>query len=719
MQKPRAIGRREAKMSALKSCLSEEARAYYRNHFYEFVCTQIVLTTWPKYKPTWQQKLLIDAINNYKRIGCAAGHGPGKTAVEAWANIWFTTCFDSPCRVINTAPTGKQLTTVLWPEIHRWLGMSLVAEDLKWEATKIENRGNTEDIFSVWRTSDRPDNMQGFHAENMLWILDEAFGIIDPMIWEVIRGSMTGKNNKLFFAGNYTITKGPAHDAFSRDKKLWTPENNSILITLNAEESPIVDQKEIAEMRLKWGADHDVYRVRVLGLPPKGNADAYIKRDEVKEAIGRTVEAKGKVTIGLDCARKGQDLTCFCPTIGKKVLPFVTMPQSDEVQIYDKGISIVRDIRKEYGIPITEKVYINMDTTGGYGAGAYDLFLRNKTDNIEVTAISYSGGGDDECINTTSILWKELKEELPTLELPDDRDMEDEISNRNFTYRAHDGKDKLLIESKEDFKKRNNGVSPDRSDSLCLARAKKAIKKKVWSFFPAEYQRIIKIGWNSIQSHISPLISLHIDDRMNLSGLIAMWNSEQRKIFILKDFATENPHPDIVIPMLKKILFEISGGAVTTFEMFSFFGNVEFFDKNGGDIASLYRKYEVHIRDNSRYNESGAILEVARLITGKRLFVDAAETNDMPNVAFLPYEMTEWTYGSGMAAKGYGLCRALCNLASVLYEGIAGEKIIPLRGYSREKMKFDRMVQKNAKEKDIYSARYIEESAGGATGYML
>jgi hypothetical protein len=34
-------------------------------------------------------------------------------------------------------------------------------------------------------------------------------------------------------------------------------------------------------------------------------------------------------------------------------------------------------------------------------------------------------------------------------------------------------------------------------------------------------------------------------------------------------------------------------------------------------------------------------------------------------------------------------------------------------------MKFDKMVEKNAKEKDIYSARYIEDSGGGKHGYML
>ena len=43
-------------------------------------------------------------------------------------------------------------------------------------------------------------NMQGFHEDNMLFIVDEASGVADP-IMEAILGTLSGSNNKLLMCG--------------------------------------------------------------------------------------------------------------------------------------------------------------------------------------------------------------------------------------------------------------------------------------------------------------------------------------------------------------------------------------------------------------------------------------------------------------------------------------------------------------------------------------
>ena len=43
--------------------------------------------------------------------------------------------------------------------------------------------------FAVARTATKPENMQGFHEDNMLFIVDEASGVADP-IMEAILGTM-------------------------------------------------------------------------------------------------------------------------------------------------------------------------------------------------------------------------------------------------------------------------------------------------------------------------------------------------------------------------------------------------------------------------------------------------------------------------------------------------------------------------------------------------
>ena len=47
--------------------------------------------------------------------------------------------------------------------------------------------------------------MQGFHEDNMLFIIDEASGVADS-IMEAILGTLSGKNNKLLMCGNPTTS---------------------------------------------------------------------------------------------------------------------------------------------------------------------------------------------------------------------------------------------------------------------------------------------------------------------------------------------------------------------------------------------------------------------------------------------------------------------------------------------------------------------------------
>lgn len=692
-------------------CLTEEAKAYYRTHCYEFVCTQIVHSVWPKYRPTWQQKEIYDAISIYNRVGVASGHGVGKDGSLACIAIWFLETRPSPSRVYATSPTSKQMKKGLWPYINRWLQMSYVKDDFEWLATEIKQLEDPIDRFATYVASKDYGNIQGVHADHLLWILNEAFSIPNHEIWQTIAGSLTQEDNKLIFCGNYTVAAGPAHEAFDKDRALWVPENKRKLLTFSSEDSPIVEPEYVREMETKWGRDHDVFRTRVLGLPPKGNPDAYLKREDVVKAANREIEdPTGDIIIGIDCARKGRDLTVFSPWLGKQGLSLITMPKSDEVQIRDKCIEIVRDLRKDYNIPITKKIYIKIDNTGGYGSGAYDLLVRNTTDNLEIIGISFSGGGDDECYNATSIMYKDLKEELGEIELPDDKDLIDELATRNFTYRAQDGKDKLLIESKEDYKRRNNGVSPDRADAVIIARTKNAAPKKVWSFFPSEFVVDIKANWQTMEDFKVPLISLWISESMILSGIVGLWNSHTRKLFILADFATENPHAEVVVPRLKGIIHRITAGQVTDFNKFEVFGNKVFFSNNGGDIRNAYLRHNLNVRENIRFNEPGAIVEVERLIRSKSMYVDRT-------VEFLPYDLVEWTYKSGVPEKGYGLCRSLCNIASALYEGYVGVVEKKLKAYGKEKHEIRERIQKNAQERGVYDSSIA--TTGDKYGYLL
>ena len=143
----------------------------------------------------WQKRALMDLAESPK-VAIKSGQGVGKTGLEAVALLWFLCCYPYP-RIVATAPTKQQLHDVLWSEASKWLSKSpLLSAILKWTKTHIYMIGNETRWFAATRTATKPENMQGFHEDNMLFIVDEASGVADS-IMEAILGTLSGENNKL------------------------------------------------------------------------------------------------------------------------------------------------------------------------------------------------------------------------------------------------------------------------------------------------------------------------------------------------------------------------------------------------------------------------------------------------------------------------------------------------------------------------------------------
>lgn len=114
----------------------------------------------------WQAAALMDLAENPK-VAVKSGQGVGKTGMEAVALLWFLTCFPYP-RVVATAPTKQQLHDVLWSEAAKWQERSpLLREILKWTKTYIYMINHEKRWFATARTATKPENMQGFHENNI------------------------------------------------------------------------------------------------------------------------------------------------------------------------------------------------------------------------------------------------------------------------------------------------------------------------------------------------------------------------------------------------------------------------------------------------------------------------------------------------------------------------------------------------------------------------
>ncbi|MDE6837296.1 MAG: terminase, partial [Acutalibacter sp.] len=164
--------------------MDEEAVFYYAEHPVEFVEDIIGAT------PDQDQARILRSVAANPMTTVRSGHGVGKSAVEAWTIIWFLATRPFP-KIPCTAPTQHQLFDILWAEVSKWMRSNpALANELVWTKEKVYMKGYPEEWFAVARTASKPDALQGFHAEDLLFIIDEASGVADS-IFEPVLGALS------------------------------------------------------------------------------------------------------------------------------------------------------------------------------------------------------------------------------------------------------------------------------------------------------------------------------------------------------------------------------------------------------------------------------------------------------------------------------------------------------------------------------------------------
>lgn len=432
----------------------------------------------------WQAEAAMDLAHNPK-VSIKSGQGVGKTGLEAAVFLWFITCFPYP-RIVATAPTKQQLHDVLWSEISKWMSKSpLLSQILKWTKTYVYMVGNEKRWFGVARTATKPENMQGFHEDNMLFIVDEASGVADP-IMEAILGTLSGENNKLLMCGNPTKTTGTFYDSHTRDRALYKCH------TVSSADSKRTNKENIESLIKKYGWDSNVVRVRVRGEFPNQEDDVFIALSIIEQCGSRLFELDdGKllpyIIFGVDVARFGDDETIIYRNARGK-LKIVAKRRGQDL------MRTVGDIVRQYKKAIKEfpdyhgRIYVNIDDTG-LGGGVTDRLREvkreDKLNRLYVVPINAAekietdtkAGKDaaEHYNNLTTHMWAVLKDlmENQEIEIEEDSETFAQLSSRKY-FLASNGK--LELESKKEMKKRGLD-SPDRGDAAALSVYLGKIKK--------------------------------------------------------------------------------------------------------------------------------------------------------------------------------------------------------------------------------------------------
>ena len=417
----------------------------------------------------WQRKVALDVANNSK-VSVRSGQGVGKTGLEAALVLWFLACFKNS-RVVCTAPTRQQLHDVLWSEIAKWQTRSrLMKKLLRWTKTRVYVVGEGDQWFAVARTATKPENMQGFHADNMLFVVDEASGVADD-IMEAINGTLTGENNKLLMCGNPTKSSGAFYDSFHKNRKLYKCHRVSSL------DSKRTNKENIEALIDNYGEESNVVRVRVRGDFPLADDDVFIPLTMVESAVFVEKDHDGDIVLGVDVARYGSDKTVIATKVGNVIeLPEVKHGQ-DLMRTVGDIVVTYRKILEKYP-EYQGQIAVNIDDTG-LGGGVTDRLREVKDEDnlirMDINAINFGGKVENDEItektekyaNVGAWLWGKLRGDLrnEAISIPSDAELIAQLSTRKYTISS---KGVIVLESKEAMKKRRL-PSPDKAEAVALA----------------------------------------------------------------------------------------------------------------------------------------------------------------------------------------------------------------------------------------------------------
>ena len=409
--------------------------------------------------PTFQQWEASKELVEKRKVSIRSGHGTGKSAFMSWSVLWFITCY-FPCKIPCTAPTSHQLDDILWAEIAKWHSaykqrIPELANEFVWSSEKFYMASNPMESFAVARTSrpEKPEALQGFHSDNILFLIDEASGVAEK-VFEVAEGALSTDGAFVLMAANPTREDGYFHASHHKMRARWAA------LHWDGEESPMVSRSYIEDMRLKYGVDSPIYQVRV-----KGNfataTDGVIPLSLCESARQREVKPFGDVIWGLDVARFGDDSTALAKRKGNiQVEPTKEWFGKDTMQV--AGI-----IKNEYDSCKEKPVAINVDVIG-IGAGVVD---RLKELGLPVRGINVAeaASSKEQYARLRDEIWFAGRDWLAGLDcqLQDDDALIGELTTAKYQILSTG---KIKVEGKDEMKKR--GVaSPNRADAWLLTFA--------------------------------------------------------------------------------------------------------------------------------------------------------------------------------------------------------------------------------------------------------
>jgi hypothetical protein len=403
----------------------------------------------------WDKQMeILESVAKNKRTSVRSCHGAGKTKTAAWAVLWYLHTMPKSV-VITTAPTWTQVENQLWREIRSEHAKAKIPLGSKVLRTKMEIDANW---YAIGLSTDKPGRFQGYHAEDILVVVDEASDVPEE-IFQAVEGFMTSKGAKMLLIGN------PNHISGEFYRSHHAPEYNKIHISCY--DTPnfqgrgnirpyLVTPEWVEEKRAQWGEESPLFQIKCLGEFPTTAIDCVLPIAWLRSAREATrVEFEGKKVIAVDVARFGDDRTVAYVMEGTDIIEELILTNKDTMYV----AGAVHILARKHN-PLT----IAVDVIG-VGAGVADR-LREMGNNV--LDINSAARASDSTMyqNLRAEMWWEARklfqEKEVYLSWPDEELLQ-ELSCVQYAFKNG----KVQIEGKEDVKRRL-GKSPDKADAYIM-----------------------------------------------------------------------------------------------------------------------------------------------------------------------------------------------------------------------------------------------------------
>jgi hypothetical protein len=403
------------------------------------------------------------------RMAVSKGHGVGGSAVAAWLVDWIMSTRPHAQGTV-TANTHMQLATKTWAAVQRWTSVCKTAHWFNVNNDRMYRKGFRESWFCSPQTCDAKNSeaFAGQHAADStsFYIFDEDSNVPD-VVHDVAEGGMTDGEPMQFLFGNPTRSTGAFYEAvFGR----WRNRYDGMVV--DSRTSRFANHRLHAEWIQDRGLQSDFVRTRVLGLPPNASDAQYIGSALVRAATERAGAAfpDDPLVCGLDIARGGSDdcVFWFRRGVDARSIPPIVIPgeeMRDSMRLVTVAADVLGRVYDGHRVQV-----LTVDATG-IGGPVGDRLRQMGFGHV--VDVQFGGESPDaQVANMRGYMWKRLRDWLPMGLIPGAPDtvgarLETDLTGPGY---YHDKRDRLVLESKEDMKKRGLD-SPDFGDALALTFA--------------------------------------------------------------------------------------------------------------------------------------------------------------------------------------------------------------------------------------------------------